>query len=120
MDVGEPEPAEEPGEGATVVGRSERRRWIGRLAAPGSVPGDDGELIPELVELVAPFAAVGEPAVEEDDGRPLAGVLVGDAEACDVEIRLQAPTRAAAPSSESRISRSSCAVPTKIGVSRSV
>jgi hypothetical protein len=93
---------------------------FGRSAAAGRVPGRDGEVLRESIELVPPLAGVRQASMEEDDGRAGSSQLVGDRQPCDLNLLSQVATRVSAPSSESRMSRSSWAVPTKIGVSRSV
>ncbi len=78
---------DEPGQAVGVVGQAERlRRVVGRAAA-GGVPGYDGELVREIVELAPPHPAVAHPAVEEHDRRTVPRPPVPDAQAAHVDAR---------------------------------
>jgi hypothetical protein len=51
----------------------------------GCVPGDDGELVGEVVELSAPLSAVGDSTVQQDERRAFASLIVSDAEVADLD-----------------------------------
>ena len=78
---------DERGQTACITVRPKHFRWIGRAAAAGRVPSHDVELVRELLQLRAPFAAIAEPSVEEDEWRPLTRPSVGDAKPVDLDVR---------------------------------
>ena len=80
------EPLHEPGQAVGVAGRAERLRRVRGPAGPGGVPGDHREVVAQPVKLGPPGRpAVAHIAVEQDQRRPLAGALVGDAEPLDLD-----------------------------------
>jgi len=54
---------------------------MGGAPTTGSVPGNNGELVGEALELLPPLAAVGYASVQKKEGHPFAHPLEGDAEA---------------------------------------
>jgi hypothetical protein len=87
------EPGDEGGQGVGVAGHAERLRGVGRASGPGGVPGDQGEVVPEAVELGPPGRrAVADVAVEEDERRAGPGAFVGDPEPVDLDLPHPAAT----------------------------
>ena len=74
-------------EAVRVVGQGEARGEIGRAPGARLVPGDDGELPGESLELRPPETAVRHGAVGEHDRTPLAGPLILDVDAAGVDYR---------------------------------
>ena len=80
------ESGDEAGQGVGVAGHAERLGGVGGAAGPGGVPGDQGEVVAEPVELGAPGGgAVAHEAVEQDERGTAPGTLVGDAESFDLD-----------------------------------
>ena len=76
---------QEPRETVGVVGEAERLWWIRGPTRPRGVPGDDGELVGESLELRAPRRhSVSEVSVEKHERRPRADALVGDLQPVDL------------------------------------
>jgi hypothetical protein len=78
--TGKADGSDESGQAVGVIGHEKVARRIRGAPAARSVPGDDGELVGEALELPAPLAAVGYPAVQQEERRPLARLLESDAE----------------------------------------
>jgi hypothetical protein len=70
---------DEPGEGVDqVVQAVVRGRQIGGFTAAGSVPGDDGELGGEGVQLPPPVPAIAERSMQQQQGRAVPGTAERD------------------------------------------
>jgi hypothetical protein len=78
------ESADDLGEAIRVIRHPEGRRRIIRPTGAGSVPGHDGELIGELLDLTTPFTAITDESMQEDECWPVAGPLVGYAKRADL------------------------------------
>jgi hypothetical protein len=77
---------DEPGE-AVVVLEAEPLGRIGGAADAGRVPGDDGVLVAQALELRLPgAAAVADVTVEEDHRRAAACPLEGDPQPVDLHL----------------------------------
>ena len=111
--IGRPRPG---GAGDRLRGVLRRARPLRRAQLRGSMPR------PPSQACRPTSAARPAPGTRASATSPASGLRSPERHAGSGRGRLQDydATRAAAPSSESRISRISCAVPTKIGVSRSV
>jgi hypothetical protein len=83
----QPERLDERRQAVREVGEGERLRRIRRAAGAGRVPGNDRELVGELVDLPAPRdGAVADVAVDEYERRAGAGALVGDAKPARLDL----------------------------------
>ena len=83
----QPERVDEPGEAIRVVRQTERRWWIRRRSDAGRVPGHDGELVGQPVELALPrSAAVADVPGQENEQRSLSRPLVGDPQSVDLDL----------------------------------
>ena len=81
------EPRDEAGQHIGVISESKRLRRILRPAAPGSIPGDDCELVRQRVDLWLPDTTVADRAVYEDHWRTVPGPLEGDPEPAGLDRR---------------------------------
>ena len=59
---------------------------IRRLATAGRIPGDDRELVGEVLDLPAPLAAVADTAVQQHERWAFAGPLVCDPKIADLDV----------------------------------
>ena len=80
------ERVDEACEAVGVLGQAERLGRIRRTAVAWRVPRHDRELIGQAIDLPAPPLAVADAAVDQDEQRPFARLLVGDAQSCDLDL----------------------------------
>lgn len=73
-------------QGEEVLGVGVFPHRVGGVAVAAPVVAHDPVVLREVLELVVPHAPVGQGGVREDDGRPVAFVVVGEPGAVDLDV----------------------------------